>query len=73
MTDKANFLSYVVNGFAALFGLVTMEMLAVTIGIVMCLATYATTLYFQRLKNKRDIELHRLQVASLKAHGVDKH
>jgi len=66
MTDKPAIASYAVNGSTALIGFVTVELLAITIGIIMCLATYATTYYFQRLRNKREKELHILQVNALK-------
>jgi predicted membrane protein len=69
VTEKATVASYLVNGFAAAFGLVTMEILAVTIGIIMCFATYATTLYYQKRKDRRDLidcqrkaEIHNLQL-----------
>jgi len=56
MTDKSAIASYSVNGSTALIGFVTVELLAITIGIIMCLATYATTLYFQRRRDKRELE-----------------
>lgn len=71
MTDKSAIASYSVNGSTALIGFVTVELLAITIGIIMCLATYATTYYFQKLRNKREKELHILQVDALKRGSIN--
>jgi hypothetical protein len=71
VTDKSAIASYSVNGSTALIGFVTVELLAITIGIIMCLATYATTYYFQKLRNKREKELHILQVDALKRGSIN--
>lgn len=71
MTDKTTITSYAVNGLTAIFGMLTMEMVAIGVGITLGLITYATNFYFQKRRDKRELEqsarnaeIHRLKIES---------
>jgi len=74
MIDKPALTSYLVNGCTALFGFLTVEYIAIAIGVFLGVLTYCTTLYYHRLRNARDVaeqarkvELHELEVEALRA------
>jgi hypothetical protein len=66
MTDKSTLVSYWAQAAGFTYGFVTMEIVVGGIAIFLGLATYATTYYFQTQRNKREKELHILQVDALK-------
>lgn len=65
MIDKASmasFASYTTNSGLVIYGWLTVELLGVVFGILFGLATYITNWYYNRKRDKREKELHDLDV-----------
>jgi hypothetical protein len=66
MSDKSALVSYSAQAAGLTYGFVTMEVVVGGIAIFLGIATYATTYYFQKQRNKREQEIHILQINALK-------
>ena len=51
-----------VNGLAVLFGALTFQDVLAVCGFLLCLATYATNLYYKRRDDVRKEEMHQYQM-----------
>ena len=54
--------SYVTNGFVFTWGAMTFNQAMMLIGTIFAIATYFTSLYFQRRRDKREQELHQYKI-----------
>lgn len=57
-------LSYLANGFVFTWGMMSFNQMMMLIGTVFAVATYFTSLYFQRRRDRRERELHKHKIAS---------
>lgn len=57
MTDKTTATNYIASGLTALWGMVTIDPVAM-IGIIIGIATFAVNVYFKRKEDRRQEELH---------------
>lgn len=64
-------LSYLANGFVFTWGMMTFNQIMMLIGTVFAVATYFTSLYFQRRRDRREQELHQHRIA-LEMQGAEK-
>lgn len=62
--------SYITNGFVFTWGALTFNQIMMLIGTIFAIATYFTSLYYQRRRDKREHELHvqRLRQESAPSH-----
>lgn len=56
-------LSYIANGFVITWGAVTFNQIMMLIGTLFAVATYFTSLYFQRRRDRREQEFHQYRLS----------
>ena len=67
MTDKPSAVSYICAGIVGLIGTVTLEAVAVVVGIVTAIGTFAVNWYYKRKHDKREQARLKLEQARLEA------
>lgn len=63
MTDKATAASYVVNSSVATFGIFTFNQMLAIVGTALAIATFTVNWFYQRRRDRRDAEYHRVRMA----------
>jgi len=63
--------SYITNGFVFTWGALTFNQVMMLIGTVFAVATYFTSLYFQRKRDKREQEMHQYKIMMQHSYGPE--
>lgn len=65
MSDRASVVNYITSAFTFGFSALTSQELIAATGLLIAVLTFATNIYFKRRIDRRQHELHQLQVAKL--------
>ena len=65
MTDRFSVVNYVTSAFTFGFSALTSQEVIAATGLLIAVLTFVTNVYFKRRVDKRQHELHQLQVAKL--------
>lgn len=58
MTEKATMASYATNSVAFVWGAMTLNQILALAGFALGVATYLTSIYFQKRRDRREVEFH---------------